>query len=226
MTVDFRIISIGTMSHHRLWDETAAVRTPHATTTLVTFDERRILVDPSLPGEILAARFHERTGADLARVTDVFCTTLRPVHRRALGALGHAEWWCGEAELEAYSRHLEGLLDSAARLSSDDAQTVRDDLDLLRRFRPAPDKFGPQVSLYPLPGASAGSAGLLLTPPTMTILIAGDAAVTGEHLSAGQVWQGCFDTEAALESLQDMLEVADLIVPGHDNLTFTPRRWF
>jgi len=94
----------------------------------------------------------------------------------------------------------------------------------LQRFRGAPDKFSEQVSLYPLEGPSPGSAGLLLTPPPMTIAIAGDAALTGEHVQRGMVWEGCADTEIAVESLQDLLEVADVIVPGHDNLIFAPRQ--
>ena len=225
MPVDYTVISIGTLSHNRLWGESAAVRTAHATTTMVAQDDRRILVDPSLPAQILEARFHERTGGKLTDVTDVFCTTLRPVHRRGLAALEHARWWCAEPELETYREHLKDLQESAERLSSDDLATVASDLKLLERFQPAPDKFGPQTHLYPLRGASPGSAGLLLTPATATILLAGDAAVTAEHLRCGQVWEGCFDAEAALESLRDILEVADVIVPGHDNVTFAPRRW-
>ena len=45
----FDIISIGTLSRNRLWNETAAVRTPHATTTLIRTGSRHILVDPGLP---------------------------------------------------------------------------------------------------------------------------------------------------------------------------------
>ncbi|MHC4294666.1 MAG: MBL fold metallo-hydrolase [Planctomycetota bacterium] len=224
MSVEFCVISIGTLSRNRLWGEGAAVRTGHATTTYIETPKRRILVDPSLPGAILAARFNERTGKTLDDVTDVFLTTLRPVHRRAIEAFANAKWWTGELELLSYQRHLEGLLESAARLSSEDAELARADLKLLKRFAPAPDSFAEQVSLFPLPGASVGSAGLLLSPPTMTVTIAGDAALTGEHVERGQVWEGCADSAAALESLQELLEVSDVIVPGHDNLILTPRR--
>ena len=62
MPVEYCVISIGALSTNRLWGESGAVRAAHATTTLVVQDDRRILVDPSLPGPILAARFHERTG--------------------------------------------------------------------------------------------------------------------------------------------------------------------
>jgi glyoxylase-like metal-dependent hydrolase (beta-lactamase superfamily II) len=224
MSVEYAVISIGALSHNRLWGEAAPLRTAHATTTYVEDRQRRILVDPSLPAAALAARFNERTGKTLEAVTDVFCTTLRPVHRRSIQALAHAGWWVAEAELDDYRRRLEGLRGSAERLSPDDARQIEEDLALLERFRPAPDKFTEQVSLFPLPGASGGSTGLLLTPAVSTVLIAGDAALTGEHVRAGQVWEGCDSREAAMESLREVLEIADIIVPGHDNLMLAPGR--
>lgn len=224
MAVEFRIISIGTMSRNRLWGESRAMRTSHATTTLVVEGDRRILVDPSLPAEILSARYNERTGRQLEDVTDVFCTTLRPVHRRSIAAFEHARWWACEQELETYGRHLAQLADSADRLSEEDARMVEADRRLLGRFQPAPEKLSEQIHLFPLTGASPGSAGLLLTPPTQSIVIAGDAAITTDHIARGQVWQGSADTEQAGESLRDVLEIADIIVPGHDNVMLSPRR--
>ena len=225
MTVEYCLISSGTLSRNRLWGEGARVRTAHATTTLVKGEGRLILVDPSLPAAVLAARFNERTGKHPKDVTDVFCTTLRPDHRRGIDAFGDAAWWTHEPELEAYRDRLKEMSDSASRLDADDKATLDADLDLLRRFRPAGEKFTDQIHLYPLPGPSPGSAGLLLTPATTTILIAGDAALTAEHVLRGQVWEGCFDTEAAKESLRDMLQVADVLIPGHDNVFFPQRVW-
>jgi len=222
--MDYIVISIGTLAMNRLWGEARPVRTSHATTTLITDGKRRILVDPSLPAAMLEVRVFERTGQTLDRVTDVFCTSLRPVHRRGLSAFASARWWCCEAELGAYGRHLAALRDSADRLSGDDAALVEADLALLERFKPAPDKFSEQVSLFPLPGPSFGSAGLLLTPPTATIVIAGDAALTREHVERGQVWEGATDTESALDSLAELLDLADVIVPGHDNVMFVTQR--
>ncbi len=62
------IVCIGTLSRNRLWNETAAMRTPHATTTLVRTGKRNILIDPGLPGQILAARLTERTGMNPAEI--------------------------------------------------------------------------------------------------------------------------------------------------------------
>lgn len=223
--MDYRIISIGTCSRNRLWGETSEVRTTHATTTLVDDDGKRILVDPSLPAPMLEAKFFERTGKRLADVTDVFLTTLRPTHRRALSELAHARWWVSQPELDAYRQHLEGLIESGERLEQEDVAAVRKDLELLAKCQPAPERFASQVQLYPLPGPSVGSAGLVLTPATRTIVIAGDAVLTADHFQAGQVWEGCADTEAAQESLQDLYEVADVIVPGHDNLLMAGQNW-
>jgi glyoxylase-like metal-dependent hydrolase (beta-lactamase superfamily II) len=225
MSVEFTVISIGTMSRNLLWGETAAVRTSHATTTLVTAGKRLILVDPSLPATVLAARFSERTGKTFGDVTDVFCTTLRPVHRRGIAALHHAQWWVHEDELDAYRRHLEGLKDTAERISEEDAGAVDADLKLLEQFRPAPEEFDEQVTVYPMAGPSPGSAGLLLTPATASIVIAGDGAVTGEHVRRGQIWEGCADREAALRTLQDCMELADTIVCGHDNVMHLAGKW-
>jgi glyoxylase-like metal-dependent hydrolase (beta-lactamase superfamily II) len=224
MAIEYSVISIGTLSRNRLWDESAPVRAAHATTTLVTDGDRKILVDPSLPGNILEARFNERTGGSLADITDVFCTTLRPIHRRGLDALTAAKWWCSETEMETYAHYLQDLLESAERLDAEQAATIEADIEIIRKFKPAPDKLTPQVHLFPLAGASIGSAGLLLAEATNTILIAGDAVVTAEHFARGQVWQGCADTEGALESLQDVIEIADVIIPGHDNIIPTAKR--
>lgn len=224
MSVEFDVISIGALAQNRLWGEASAVRTSHATTTLVRTGDRLILVDPSLPSPALEARFFERTGMSLTKVTDVFCTTLRPTHRRNAQALPSAKWWAAEAEIDAACQALEEFLGSAQRLGTDDVQAAKADLKIVQRFKPAPDKFGPQVSLYPLIGPSAGSSGLLLTPATTTVIIAGDAALTAGHVLAGQIWEGCGDRQKALESLEDLLQIADIIVPGHDNVMFCPQR--
>ncbi len=226
MNVDFTIISIGALSHNRLWGEAGAMRTSHATTTLVTDDKHLLLVDPSLPPTALAARFNERTGKSLSQVTDVFCTTLRPVHRRSIAVMPQANWYATETELMSHREYLRTLAGSMDRLGSEDRKAVEEDIKLLERFKIAPDKFSPQIHLYPLNGPSLGSAGLLLTPATQTVIIAGDAALTSGHVLAGQVWEGCYDAELAMDSLQDLLEIGDLIVPGHDNVMLAPKRMF
>lgn len=75
-----------------------------------------------------------------------------------------------------------------------------------------------------MPGYTPGTCGLLLVFPTTTVLIAGDAVATSEHMEQGRVLRGCFDTETAQESFIEAMQIADVIVPGHDNVVVNPTR--
>ena len=226
MTIEYKIISIGTLSNNFCWKEQAPVRTSHATTTLIETEDKLILVDPSLPGQLLAAKFFERTGKTLDAVTDVFCTTLRPDNRRALNdSLENANWYASETELEWYSQHLEMLEDSLERLDEEGLSNVEAEREILRKFKAAPEKFAPNLGIYPLAGPTPGCTGLLLTPPQSTILIAGPAAVTSDYIQTGMIWQECMDKDQSMDALTDILEIADVIIPGYDNKYFRQSGW-
>jgi glyoxylase-like metal-dependent hydrolase (beta-lactamase superfamily II) len=102
--------------------------------------------------------------------------------------------------------------------SADVLRLVREELELLERVKPAPDKLTSQVHLYPTQGVTPGAAGLLLALPARTVLVAGDAVISQEYYEAGQVFEQCADLPQARESLGEIVEVADEIVPGHDNV--------
>ena len=220
--IDWRIISIGTLSAHPLWGEKQPVRVPHATSTLIKTDDRIILVDPALPDEALAARLFERSGLRPNAVTDIFLTTFRPIHRHGIRLFDHARWWISEAERESIGvdliRQLERQQDPELQ------QLLKDEIAILQNTRAAEDKLADNVDLFPLPGVSPGSAGLLLPLPGKTVLIAGDAVPTVEHMERAQVLQNAFDTQAARESLAEVIEIADIVVPGHDNVVFNETR--
>ncbi len=220
--MNYRIISIGTLSTHEHWPAGQAARSPHATTTLVRSGDKVILVDPGLPGQIIAARLSERSGLKPTDVTDVFLTNFRPAHRGGLEAFGHADWWVSENERERIGRSL------LARFDQEDDNAIRrmleSEIALLKRCKAAPDQLAPHVDLFPLPGYTPGTCGLLLAHPTATTVIAGDAVATVEHLERGQVLKGSFDIEAAQESLVEVIEIADYVVPGHDNVVLNPAR--
>jgi glyoxylase-like metal-dependent hydrolase (beta-lactamase superfamily II) len=223
-----KVISIGALSVHELWQAQGSARTPHATTTLVTSGDakspRRVLVDPGLPGQVLGARLAERAGLTPADISDVFLTCFRPAHRAGLETFGHANWWMHPLETERMQRQLTSRIDQ-----EDDNQVVRileQDLALLERLREPEDRLADGVDLFPLPGFTPGTCGLLLPQPGATVLIAGDAVATGEHLRAGRVLRGAFDVELAAESLTEAVEIADLIVCGHDEAVLNPTRRF
>jgi len=214
--IDYRVISIGALSRHPLrTGEPAQQRTPHATTTLIQSGEKRILVDPALPAEALNARLIERAGLPLDAVTDVFLTNFRPAHRGALLKMERAHWWISEAEREQVGV---SLIDLLQRVDEDDQEQVKQEIAILKRCEPAPDQLAEQVDLFPLPGFTPGTCGLLLPLPTATVLIAGDAVATQEHLEQGKVPENGWDVEQARASLREAVEIADWLICGHDNL--------
>lgn len=220
--MDYRIISIGSLNRHELWPDDAPPRPSHATTTLVRSGDHIILVDPALPPQIIIPRLAERAGLKPSDITDVFLTTFRPAHRMGLGAFEHAKWFVSEREREAVGA---GLVEAFRQEEDQETRAmIEGEIALMKKCAPAPDKLAEHVDLFPLPGYTPGTCGLLLAFPATTVMIAGDAVATSEHMEQGRVLRGCFDTEMAQESFIETMQIADVIVPGHDNVVVNPTR--
>ncbi len=231
--IRFDIISIGTLSRNRLWNETQDLRTAHSTTTLIRSGNRNILVDPGLPPPALAvdpglpppalaARLHERTGLTPDRIDTVFLSNFRPDHRAGLPIFAKTKTFIHELEQQAVGEHLQRLLEEAP-LADIDTGVIKRELDLLTSLTPAPDKLADNLDLFPLFGYTPGTCGLLISLPTSTVMIASDAVPTQDHFLAGQVLPDSWDINKAQESLREVYEIADLIIPGHDNIFVNPR---
>src|SRR5450432_1845978 len=217
MSARVDIISIGTLSRNRLWNETEVLRTPHATTSLIRTEKRRILVDPGLPPMILGARLHERTGLKPSDIDTIFLTNSRPSHRAGLSIFTKATIFIHELEKEFISSDLQALIEQAPEEDLD-RKHFETELKLIETFQPAEDKIDRGVDLFPLFGYTPGTCGLLISSATTTLLIAGDAVPTLDHFLAGQVLPDSKNISAAQESMREVYEIADLIVPGHDNI--------
>ncbi|MEA2711590.1 MAG: hypothetical protein QOF78_4191 [Phycisphaerales bacterium] len=221
-SVRLDVISIGTLSRNRLWGETQPVRTAHATTTLIRTAKRNILVDPGLPPQAIGARLFERTGLRPEQIDTVFLTNFRPSHRAGLPLFSASKIFMHEVEQDAMANRLRTIIEEAPEDDLDRAVLVNE-LKLLQSIRPADDKLAEQVDLFPLFGYTSGTCGLLVATPTTTMLIAGDAVPTLDHFLAGQILPDAYDIESAGESMREVYEIADVIVPGHDNLFANPR---
>ncbi len=225
MSVQYKVISIGAMAAHPLWNEKHDVRAGHATTTLVQSGDSRILVDPSLPAQVLEARLGERANLSLKDITHVFLTSFHPLRRRALPAMDHAEWLISESEREAIGLTLIASLKEAH--DGDDADLVTalgQEVAILERCQAAPDSLADAVDLFPLSGVTPGTCGLLLSLAHATVVICGDAIATVEHLEQGKVLPQCHDIEQARRSFAEAIEVADLLILGRDNIALNPVR--
>ncbi len=225
MSLEWRIISIGAPDANELREERAPVRTGHATTTLIRTEDMSIIVDPGLPGQVLGARLHERTGIEPSEITHVFLTSFRPDVRRGLDLFEHAEWMVSEREREAVGVPLiASYRDAEEEGHKDLLATLELDIAILQRCVPAPDAISEHVSLFPLAGVSPGLTGLVIAEPRFTVLIAGDAIPTVEHLEQGKVPKNALDIELARESFADAVEIADLMILGRDNLVVNPTK--
>jgi len=234
--MDLRIISLGALPANPLWNETAPVRTGHATTILISVGDKRILVDPGLPEVALAARLHERAGIRPTAITDVFLTCFKPDMTRGLRLFDHARWWIHEAEREAVGLLLGETLrramqggDFASRHDVDDdgpnpIDGLRERVAQLRNCEAAPDSLADKVDLFPLPGATPGLCGLLIAAPSHTLLICSDAVPDGEHLAAGRVLDDSADVEQARGAFAEAVEVADLLICGRDGMVVNPTK--
>jgi glyoxylase-like metal-dependent hydrolase (beta-lactamase superfamily II) len=221
--MDWRIVSIGTLPSNPLWNETGAPRTGHATTTVIKSGDSLMLVDPSLPGQILNARLQERWGIDLSTFTHVFLTSFDPDRRRTLRDLEHATWFMHEPEIQSA---VLAISDELQRCEGDNELTsiLEKHRELLARFEVPDDNVLPGIDLFPLPGFTPGSCGLLLPTQKRTILICGDTVATSEHLAKAIVLPNCANIEMAQESFKECIEIADVIVPGRDNVVLNPIR--
>lgn len=220
MATSYRIVTIGTLSRNRCWNETSPKRMSYSTTTLVRHDGITILVDPGLPGQLMVHQLDERAGITPADIDLVFLTTFRPVHRRSLGVFDHADWFMHADEIEAVAQHLDHIqgCDGGDLQDSEVQKVVKDERSLLARIKPAKDKLTSAVHLYPTPGVTPGSAGLLLAQPSRTVIIAGDAVITQDYCLEGRIFEQIVDIKQAQESFADIVEIADDIIPGHDNV--------
>ena len=218
-----RVVSIGTLANNPLWNERGNSRISHSTTTVIKTGDAIILVDPSLPPTLMDARLDERWGLKLSNITHVFLTSFDPDRRRTLPGVEHANWLMHEPEIQSASAAIQ---DEILRAENDPAvvNILEEHLGLLASFTSPDDNPFPSVDLFPIPGFTPGSCGLLLPLPKQTVLITGDTVATLEHLQNGSVLQNCANIELAKESFVECVEIADIIIPGRDNIILNPAR--
>jgi glyoxylase-like metal-dependent hydrolase (beta-lactamase superfamily II) len=198
------VLAIGALARNKYWNEKAPVRQEYATATLVRAGKMVLVVDPGWPAEVLRSALFYRAGLEPRAVTHVFLTHWDSRHLAGLGLFEEAVWWAYEEEL-AYA-------EAEARDEPADLARARE------RVRPVPEKLAPGVDVFPTFGPSPGHTSLLVYSATETAVIAGDLVLTRDHFEHADLGEAPWDLVKARESFQEVAEIADLIVPGHDNL--------
>ncbi len=197
------VIAIGSLAKNPYWNEKTPVREEYATATLVRAGEAVILVDPGWPAEVLRSALYYRAGLEPKAVTHVFLTHFDPAHRRGISLFAKAVWWMYEEEI---------------RYADAEAPADSPDRRVLARLEAAPERLAPGVDLYPTFGHTPGHASLLVYSAVQGTVVAGDAVLTRDHFEHGNLGDPPYDLVKAKESFRDLVEAADAVVPGHDNL--------
>ena len=197
------VLAIGNLAANPYWGEKTPVRNEYATATLVRSEDLVLVVDPGWPPEVLKAALYYRAGLGPEAVTHVFLTHFDPAHFSGIGLFGGAEWSMFEEEIRF--AEAEGNPDGLGGR-------------IVAQAKAAPERFATGVDLYPTFGPSPGHCSLLVYTAVESTIVAGDIVLTRDHFEHGNLGEEPWDLVKAKESFQDVLEIADAVIPGHDNL--------
>ena len=203
------VLTIGHLSRNPFWGEDDDVprRPPLCTSALVRAGDAVVLVDPPLPPGEMPALLDRRAGLRTGDVTHVFLTHFHREHRAGIEAFPGALWQMSDAEWVYRDR----------RLAADAPER-----DLLRRIqtvRAEGSENWPLLHTVHLPGHTPGLSGLLFDDRDgWRVVIASDAVVTRDFFD---VTEGCStsdDRDQARATIERLHGLADIILPGHDNV--------
>jgi glyoxylase-like metal-dependent hydrolase (beta-lactamase superfamily II) len=205
---EYHVITIGRFTRNRFWGEleTQAYRDALCTTTLLKGDIN-IVVDPSLPPAEMAKALYDRSGLWPDAIGAVFITHAHGDHMVGLELFHKAPWYMGELELKSLQK-----------------STDRRQKELGERIRPAFPGFISGVEPLALPGHTAGTTALLVDSADGKVAVTGDAVMTRDFFKARQGYYNSLDFEEASRSISRLAEIADIVIPGHDNY-FIAKSW-
>jgi len=192
------IITIGNLSRNRYWGEAEdkPVRPALCTSTLITGEDFRLLVDPPYAdGEPMALELNRRTGLRLDDITDVFVTHHHGDHTAGLWHFGRANWWA----------------------ASEVAERVNASGKLAKPVQPAGERICGDVSVIATPGHTLDHHSLLFAAAAGRVVIAGDAVMTRDFWRDRRGYHNSVDFDLVAATMDHLAETADVIVPGHDN---------
>ena len=192
------VVTIGNLSRNRYWGESdaEAVRPALCTCTLIAGDAFRLLVDPSHAGEgDMVRELDRRTGLKPGDITAVFLTHDHADHLAGVPHFRGAKWLAAPA--------VASILNESGRLP--------------RRVEPASGFLFDAVEMIPLPGHTLTQHGLRFDCDGLSVVVAGDAVATRDFFRERRSFFNAADFELSAKTMDRVADMADIIVPGHDN---------
>ena len=158
---------------------------------------------------------NRRTGLKPEAITHCFVTHHHFDHWHGLRYFPEAQWYAGPENKALIEEAVKQAKDS----NRDPGDGQRPEIDVDRVIEAA-GEFLPGLWALPLPGHTKELHGVAFVSGGKKILVAADAVMTANHFR-DRVTE--FQNDEALrqqaaQSIQNMAESFDLVVPGHDNL--------
>ena len=174
-----------------------------------------LIVDPTtrLTAEDYDFDVNRRTGLRLGDVTHCFFTHHHADHYEALDYFPFAQYFAPPDVARLISGQIAESLRNKGKGAVSDDCGVPEIIGVTGEFLPG-------VCSVPLPGHTAELCGVAFSHNDRKIIVAGDSVMTKYHFAAGTT---DFQKEPALvraaaQSIQNMKESYDIVVPGHDNM--------
>lgn len=200
--VKWDVLNIGYLTRNKFWgeDESRPHRQTLCTSTLLRAGGKNIVVDPCLPPEQMDTLIFNRSGLRCTDIDIVFVSHLHGDHFAGIEAFNRANWLMAEEDLKAL-RSIED--DKTQHISSS--------------INPASHVLVSGIELMHLPGHTMGLTGLIFKAAEGTVVIAADSVMTRDFFYARQGYFNVVDKKATVDSIDRIGQVADIVIPGHDN---------
>jgi len=192
------IITIGNLSRNQYWGEPndKAFREVLCTTTLITGNGFRLLVDPSMASpDSMARELNRRTGLNLDDITAIFITHEHADHVAGLAHFPKPPWYSSAQTAE--------VLNQGSRFP--------------KRIEAAPKTLFDAVAVVPTPGHTRGHHSLRFQCDGKRIVVAGDAVATLDFWRDRRSFYNAVDPEQGSRTMDAIAKMADIVAPGHDN---------
>ncbi|MDR1374429.1 MAG: MBL fold metallo-hydrolase [Treponema sp.] len=198
---EYHVLTIGHFSRNRFWGEmeTQSYRDAICTSALIK-GKVNMVTDPSLPPDQMAKVLYNRSGLRPGDVTLVFITHAHGDHYAGLELFEHAQWFMSDIDL-------------AAMKKSDNLRTR----ELAGKIQPVTPGALDGMEIVPIPGHTAGTTGLLFQSVDGKVMVTGDAVMTRDFFRHQTAYYNAVDKEQNRRSIIRIGELADILIPGHDN---------
>lgn len=199
--VKWTVLNLGNISRNLFWgeDKETPRRSAICTSTLLKIRNTLIIVDPPFADLEMADLLDRRTGLKAEDIDIVFMTHTHGDHTIGLGAFDRADYYMAKGEIEKI-----GEVELNKR-------------PILKKLKPVGENLVPGIEAVILPGHTDNLTGLIFSATEGRVAVVGDAVMTRDFFVARRGYFNSIDFAAASNTITKLSQIADVIVPGHDN---------